>query len=80
MSETREQLQFGFSTIALLCVVIGLGLSGLLNNPLSCFLVVMALICWFATTKVRDGSWALGVIAVCGWLFLAALIAFMFRR
>lgn len=72
--------QLKLSTVALLLLVGSILMSGVLNNTLSVIAVGMAVVSWLAVAKAGPGSTALGLIAVCGWLFLAAVMATAFRE
>lgn len=71
-------MQFRLFTVGL-CILIGaILLSGVVNNFLSALCVFAALVCWFALEKAKGGA-AIGIAAVLGWLFAAAIIAAAFR-
>jgi hypothetical protein len=71
-------MQFRLGTIGV-CVLAGaVMLSGVINNAISGLCVLMSLVCWFAAIKTNGGV-LLGLLATCGWLFLAALVAVAFR-
>jgi hypothetical protein len=72
-------VQYRLSTLALVTTLIAIYLGGVLNNPLSLFFVLLALATWMATHQVRGQYVIYGLVAVCGWLLAAAIIASAFR-
>jgi hypothetical protein len=71
--------RFHLSSLALVVLILAAMLGGIFNNALSVFLGAMGLLCWFATAKARGGSVLMGILAVCGSLLLAAVLAAVFR-
>ena len=72
-------MRFSLSSVALLLLAGGIVASGVVNNALSLLAVLLAVILWLATSKTSSAQTAIGLAAVCGWLFLAAVISMAFR-
>lgn len=72
-------MQFKLFTMGLGILIGAVLLSGVINNFLSAVCVFAAVVCWFALEKSRGGT-IVGIVAVLGWLFVAAVIAAAFRQ
>lgn len=72
-------MRITFSGLALLVLFGTILLSGVLNNVLSVGAAAMAVVCWLAASKAGRGATGIGLVAVCGWLLIAAVIATAFR-
>jgi len=71
-------MQYQLSNVGLLLLAVAVVLGGVVNNTLSALCVLMSFVCWFAVIKTDRGL-LLGLLAACGWLFVAAVIATAFQ-
>lgn len=73
-------MKFQLHHVGLAALLGGVLLSGIVSNVFSALCVAMAVVCWFAGARLREGGFALGLLAALGWLLIAALWSSLMDR